>query len=94
MNKTKNSYKLPAINQYLQNAYDNNWLSVRDPFDIYNESKVLKCDGIVLSKVCGDNFANTQYCSNIPLLDSYKCLALGNEFTGGKCILNGPNPTC
>lgn len=91
---TRNSYKENAINEYLQNAYNNNWLSIRDPFDIYNEDKVLKCEGTILSKVCGNNYSNTMYCSQLPLLNSYKCLALGNEFVNNTCVLTGDNPTC
>jgi hypothetical protein len=90
----KNSYKETAINEYLQNAYNNNWLSIRDPFDIYNEDKVLKCQGIILSKVCNNDYAKTMYCSQLPLLNAYKCLALGNEFVNNTCVLSGDNPTC
>ncbi len=89
-----NSYLQTAIQEYLTNAYTNNWLSIRDPFDIYNEDKVLKCNGTILSKVCGDKYANTMYCEQLPFLNAYKCLALGNEFTDYSCQLTGENPTC
>jgi len=91
---TNNSYKDSAISEYLQNAYANYWLSVRDPLDIYNEKKVQRCEGTLLSKTCGDKFAQSMYCSQTPLLNAYKCLALGNEFNNNTCVLSGPNPTC
>lgn len=95
----KNSYKKEAIDEYLKNAYDKNWLSIRDPFDIHNENKVKKCTGIILSNVCKDSEGNSinahsMYCKEVPLLNEYKCLALGNEFTNNTCVLSGPNPTC
>ena len=94
-----NSYKKECIDEYLKEAYDKNWLSVRDPFDISNESKVQKCKGVILSNVCKDAegkpiTAHSMYCENVPLANSYKCLALGNEFTQNTCVLNGPDPTC
>lgn len=84
-----NIYKPDVINEYLKNVYENNWLSLRDPFDIYNEKKVSKCTGVELSKVCEKNTENAKimYCQNSPLLNAYKCLNAGNEFTGGNCIL-------
>lgn len=91
---TQNYYKETAIKEYLQNVYDNNWLSIRDPLDIYNEDKVLKCDGTIITKVCDGNYPKTMYCNQLPLLNAYKCLALGNEFVNNTCILSGDNPTC
>ena len=90
----KNKYKDSAISEYLQNAYNNNWLSIRDPFDIYNENKVQKCNGTILSNVCNGNYAESMYCSQVPLSNSYKCLGLGNEFNNNTCILSGSKPTC
>ena len=89
-----NSYKEGAIKEYLQNAYDNDWVSIRDPFDVYNAKKVIKCNGLVLSKPCNGKYANTMYCDKLPLLNAYKCLALGNEFNNNTCELIGSNPTC
>jgi hypothetical protein len=89
-----NSYKDSVIAEYLQNAYNNNWLSIRSPFDVYNEKKVLKCSGTVLSRVCGGGYAKSMYCDELPLLSAYKCLSLGNEFVNDSCVLTGANPTC
>ena len=94
-----NFYKKEAIDEYLEEAYDKNWLSVRDPFDIYNEKKVQKCKGVILSNVCKDSTgvpitAHSMYCENVPLSNAFKCLSLGNEFTNKTCDLNGPDPTC
>lgn len=89
-----NSYKTEIIQEYLQNAYEKQWISLRDPLDIYNESKVVSCPGIVNINVCGDNKpSQSTYCQS-PLAYAYKCLGLGNEFNGGSCILTGDNPNC
>jgi len=74
--------------------YTNKWLSIRDPLDIYNEEKVLSCEGIKLSKDCNNKYPYSMYCSQIPLLNEYKCLSPGNEFNNNTCILRGDNPTC
>ena len=69
-----NLYKQSAIDNYLKNAYDNNWISIRDPLDVYNNSKVIKCDGLAVSNVCpGNKPASAMYC-NTPFLDTWKCL--------------------
>lgn len=91
---TKNSYKEAAIREYLEFMYDNEFLSVRDPLDIHNESKIQKCKGTKLEKVCDGQYARMQYCGNIPLMDRWKCLFMGNEFNGNTCKLHGSNPTC
>lgn len=93
-NALKNNYKSEAIDEYLKNAYDNNWLSIRDPLDINNEKKVLKCEGLILEKVCNGNYAKNMYCKNIPLLNEYKCISPGNEFNNNTCKLTGSNPNC
>lgn len=89
-----NRYKQEVIEEYLKNAYENEWLSVRDPIDVYNPNKVLKCDGIKLDSTCNGDYARMQYCANIPLMNSFKCLYMGNEFNDNSCILHGKNPTC
>jgi len=91
-----NTYKKEIINEYLTNAYDKMWISLRDPLDVYNNSKAVKCDGIVHYNVCGDKNspAQSMFCEKAPLANAYKCLALGNEFNGNTCILTGNNPTC
>lgn len=89
-----NSYKEEAINEYLKDVYDNNWLSIRNPFDIYNDDKILKCQGLILEKICNGQYAQNMYCSNLPLLNEYKCISLGNDINNNSCILNGDNPTC
>lgn len=92
----KNYYLQTAISTYLENAYNQKWLSVRDPLDIYNEDKVFKCNGTILSKVCnrGTSNALNMYCSQVPLLDAYKCISPGNEFNNNTCTLTGPDPDC
>ena len=91
---TQNYYLETAISEYLHNMYTNKWLSIRDPLDIYNEEKVLSCEGIKLSKDCNNKYPYSMYCSQIPLLNEYKCLSPGNEFNNNTCILRGDNPTC
>jgi hypothetical protein len=95
-NPKNNMYKKEIINEYLTNAYDKMWISLRDPLDVYNNSKAVKCDGIVHYNVCGDknSAAQSMFCEKAPLANAYKCLALGNEFNGNTCILTGDNPTC
>lgn len=91
---SENNYKQEAIDEYLKNVYDNNWLTLRDPFDIYNESKVKKCEGVLLSGVCDGKTAKNMYCGGSPLLDAYKCISPGNEFSEMNCIMKGNNITC
>ena len=69
-------------------------LSLRDPLDIYNNSKAKNCTGITDFNVCNNESAQSMFCKEAPLIDAYKCLALGNEFNGNTCILTGENPTC
>lgn len=102
----QNRYRDDAIREYLENAYANNWISIRDPFDIYNNSKVLKCDGLKLNRpesvdlgqsrqpCAGNRTANSMYCDALYFMNQYKCLALGNEFNGGTCKLTGADITC
>jgi len=91
---SKNSYKKEVIDEYLQNVYDNNWLTLRDPFDVYNENKVKKCKGVILSSVCNGSYAKNMYCEGSPLLDAYKCISPGNEFSNMNCIMKGENINC
>jgi len=93
MNALKNSYKQEIIQEYLQNAHDNMWLSLRDPLDIYNNNKATFCTGINNFNVCNNKPAQSMFCKESPLIDAYKCLGLGNEFNGNTCILTG-DPTC
>jgi len=88
-----NSYKPEIIEEYLKNVYDNMWISMRDPLDIYNDSKAVSCPGIVSYNACNGKPASGMFCQN-PLAEAYKCLALGNEFNGNTCVLLGPNQTC
>lgn len=79
-----NKYKDTFIQDSLNNFVNNRIISVRDPLDIYNENKVERClDLNNLSPVCeNNNYSNkwyNLYCSNIPISDEYKCLALGND---------------
>jgi len=89
-----NSYKKEAINEYLKNVYDNNWLTLRDPLDVYNENKVKKCEGVLLSNVCDGKYARNMYCSASPLLNAYKCISPGNEFSDMNCVMKGKNINC
>jgi hypothetical protein len=79
-------YKPESIDSYLKSAYDNNWLTIRDPLDIRNESKVLKCEGLA------EEVSNT-HCQQIPLADAYKNISFGKALNPN-CSLAGPDPTC
>lgn len=92
-NALSNSYKKEIIQEYLQEAYEKKWISLRDPLDVYNDSKATFCPGIVNYNVCDGKPAQSMFCQ-APLPFVYKCLGLGNEFNGGTCILTGENPTC
>jgi hypothetical protein len=88
----ENTYRDDAKNEYLKNAYEKNWISIRDPFDVYNEDKVIKCEGLELSGVCKGKHAKSMYCSNLLFPNAWKCLALGGEFS--PCELTGDDITC
>jgi hypothetical protein len=96
-----NYYKKEFIQEWVQKFITEEIVSVRDPLDIYNKSKVSKCQiASIFSKICPNNiqFDETWYsfnCENSPLNDAYKCLSLGTDVeTKNKCILSGDNPTC
>lgn len=82
------SYKNEVIDAYLKSTYDNNWLSIRDPLDVHNESKVLKCEG--LYRV---NDASNTYCAQIPLANAFRRISFGRAFNPN-CRLTGPDPDC
>jgi hypothetical protein len=92
-NPLTNTYKKEIIHEYLQDAYEQMWISLRDPLDIYNDDKAISCPGIIDYNVCDGKPAQSMYCQT-PLAEAYKCLGLGNEFNGGMCVLSGDHQTC
>lgn len=101
-----NSYSMNAFSsnkwndEFLKDTIDyltiNNLLSVRDPLDIYNNEKVLKCD-LSSTDECKYNTQHSGewlnlYCKQNKLSNEYKCLSVGIEQS--KCNLLGENPSC
>lgn len=91
-----NRYREDAIQEYLKNAYDKDWISIRDPFDVFNDSRVIRCEGLSLEKVCesdsGPGYARSMYCKGLYFSNQWKCLSLGGEFNA--CQLQGSNINC
>lgn len=93
-NKYKDEFIQDSLNYFVQNKI----ITLRDPLDIYNEDKVERClDLNNLSPICPNNLNYNKrwyniYCSNNPISDEYKCLALGKDIDS--CNLTGDNPTC
>ena len=80
---------------------NNKIISVRDPLDVLNKSKVDTCNiSSIFEKVCLNNLQYDDawynfYCSNVPITNEYKCLSLGEDADDkNKCVLKGSNPTC
>ena len=74
-------------------------ISVRDPLDVYNESKSKSCNGLLTKNICPNNTDQpgdwyNLYCADIPLANDYKCLGIGYDAQGSVCKLNISNPTC
>ena len=75
-------------------------LSVRDPLNIYNESKTETCPEIAKQEnFCPDNMPQkgawfSVFCSANKLSDAYKCLSMGVDDSPIPCKLTGPNITC
>lgn len=94
-----NEWKPEFVQDNLKYIYDNDIITLRDPLDIYNKNKVLKCEGILKKGMCSNNLDQpgnwfNLYCEQNKLSDAYKCLSMGIDATQSNCQLTGPTPTC
>ena len=92
-NAVYNRYNPDIIKEYLQTAYDNKWLSLRDPLDVNNDSKASKCTGVIITpNTCPNDAHPTMFCAESPASAAYKCLLLGCEYNNS-CVYSGNNIT-
>ena len=67
------NYLSSFIEKSISNFIENNIISIRDPLDIYNENKVLKCNiSSILKTVCGNKTWDNFYCED-NLSKEFKC---------------------
>ena len=86
----------PWNNDFVQDSlkyiYDKDIITVRDPLDLYNDKKAMKCKGMLEQGQCPNNIEPNQkhswfnmYCSQNILSDIYKCVNLGVDANNSGC---------
>lgn len=93
-----NSWKKEFVTESINYLLDENILTLRDPLDIYNENKTLKCEGLRDGK-CKNNLDEpgmwfNLFCDQNKLSKAYQCLLVNADVSKSKCNLTGDSPDC